>query len=993
MRYAFFILSLMASMSLTAQNFNFSFWGSGQRVCLTDATIDISIPLATIHFRESQQNTTQAVSVYRRPMNGNGSAWLQVATNLPPGTSSWTDLNVETGDVWEYQVRRSTATSDAIGYTMAAINYDQSNYRGQMILLLAENIRTAMPEKLEELKRDLTGEGWYVNELIVPRAFGWNSHDTVLTIKNQISEIYYNAPTDDKPKLLFILGHVPMPRSGLNGQAPDDHIQNAGARGADTFYADINGVFTDTETYNPGGLATPLAINLPGDFKWDQEFIPSELEMAFGRVDFFDLTSVTESEAFLTERYLDRLHKYRHIYPGWNMGAKSAFYLGYNNSNDGSYRSLVPLSGYDSVYQNQVGSLHPQWVENNGPFAVYMQNQFQPSVSEWNTYGMNATLFSSDQSYWGFGDVPEANQYSRIRALLALDTKCLVSVWTTMAINIFHQSGIGDPAGLACKQIMDHNLINQKLEKPEQPYDTPAFWNRMHFAFHGDPSIRFYQVYPPSAPQITTNGQQISIQWQASPDSRVAGYHIYKSNTEFGIYNRITSYAITVPEFIDPGYQTGDWYMIRAIVFQKTGSGVFINPSQGIFIQGTITLPGQPGMIAGDQLVCAESEQTYSIDEVVGASFYSWTIPEGWSGNSESNMISVTTGGEGGSITVTAMNQYGSGLPSALDVIVQHVPDPAGTISGNQQICGGTSQIYSIEPVTGASTYQWVLPAGWSGSSATYEIETIAGFSPGIISVNAANECGTGSIAQTNVFVSNLPEPAGEISGPADVCIGDISLYMVDEIPGADTYNWVLPEGASGSGNGNTIEVQFSPDAVSDYISVSGQNACGAGPEAEFFTTVKPSPDQPQVTLTGAVLMSDAGNGNQWYTPTGPIEGATGQFFEAHTNDLYHTIVTVDECSSVPSVPIYVIVTNTSVSDIQTDWLVYPNPATNLLYVNGDLNINTAQAEIVDIHGTRQHFRYSDDLSTIDISSLKPGIYLLQIRYGESQVVKRFVKY
>jgi hypothetical protein len=116
--------------------------------------------------------------------------------------------------------------------------------------------------------------------------------------------------------------------------------------------------------------------------------------------------------------------------------------------------------------------------------------------------------------------------------------------------------------------------------------------------------------------------------------------------------------------------------MIRAVVFQETGSGIFINPSQGIFIQGTISLPEQPGPITGNEVVCSGSDQTYSIDEVVGATSYSWTIPEGWTGNSESNQISVTTVGVGGPITVSAINQYGSSLPSVLDVIVQLIPDP-----------------------------------------------------------------------------------------------------------------------------------------------------------------------------------------------------------------------------------------------------------------------------------------------------------------------------
>ena len=576
---------------------------------------------------------------------------------------------------------------------------------------------------------------------------------------------------------------------------------------------------------------------------------------------------------------------------------------------------------------------------------------------------------------------------------LALDTKCLVSVWTTMAINIFHQSGIGDPAGLACKQIMDHNLINQKLEKPEQPYDTPDFWNRMHFAFHGDPSIRFFQVYPPSDPLMTVNGQQISLQWQPSPDIRVAGYHIYKSSNEFGIYNRITANPVTETEFIIPGYQTGDWYMIRAIVFQETGSGVFINPSQGIFIQGTISLPEQPGPIAGNLAVCAGSEQTYSIDEVVGASYYSWIIPEGWVGNSETGVISVTAGEEGGSISVTAMNQYGSSLPSVLDVMVIAIPDSPEAIFGDQQVCAGSSQIYSVEPVTGASIYNWVLPEGWSGSSTINEIETIAGISPGIISVSANNECGTGGVAQTNVIVSNLPEPAGEISGPAEICTNDIAIYSVDEIAGSDNYNWVLPDGAYGSGTGNEIEVQFSPDAVSGYISVSGQNECGTGYDAQFFMTVRPSPDQPQVLVTGNVLMSDAITGNHWYSTAGPIEGATVQYFEATASDYYHTMVTVSGCSSVPSVPVYVVVTNTSVYDNPTVWNVYPNPAVNMLYIKSDFKINTELVEIVDIYGTMRKARFIENSSTIDISCLKPGIYLLQIGCGKSLVVKRFVKY
>lgn len=137
-----------------------------------------------------------------------------------------------------------------------------------MVLLVADDIPQNLANKYHQLKKEITGDGWYVNELIVPRASNWDSGEEVVAIKNQISQVYQDQPENDKPKLLFILGHLPLPRCGsADVVAPDEHSQNRGARGCDAYYADMDGLFTDTSTYNPGGLVTPLAVNLPGDFK------------------------------------------------------------------------------------------------------------------------------------------------------------------------------------------------------------------------------------------------------------------------------------------------------------------------------------------------------------------------------------------------------------------------------------------------------------------------------------------------------------------------------------------------------------------------------------------------------------------------------------------------------------------------------------------------------------------------------------------------------
>ena len=590
----FIALLIFMQLKLITQNFNFDFNSTGRRVCLVSSEADLTNVQVKLIFHDSLSNTNEPIVVNRRLLGT--SAWNSVAASLTPGTGHWIDSNVNLGEVWEYQVKRENTWSfsgldyDATGYTLAALLSDNSVYKGQMILLVADDIPINLAIKYNRLKRELTNDGWYVNELVVTRASNWDSGIEVVNIKNQIQNIYNNAPSNDKPKLLFILGHVPMPRCGSTDVvAPDDHSQNKGARGCDGYYADLEGLYTDTATYNPGGLSTPLAINLPGDHKWDQDFFPSDVEMAFGRIDFADITEIALPEATLLENYLDRLSNYKNVNPGFEMGEKSGFYLGYNNSNDGSYRSLVNISKPDLVFQKTGNSIHNEWVQNNGPFKIYMQNQVVPEISDWQNFGMNATVYSSDQSYWGFGDVPQpSGVYSRIRSLLGVDSKCLITLWTTTGLNIFHQACHGESFGLAMKDIINHNTTNNYLEKPQQQYDTQAWWNRTHFEIWGDPTVNLFQVKPISNLTLTDISGNAVLQWTPSSESNLAGYHIYESSSEFGIYQRITNSPISESSFQIQNYSLTTWYMVKAVKIVESGCGKFLHPSIGISILGEL---------------------------------------------------------------------------------------------------------------------------------------------------------------------------------------------------------------------------------------------------------------------------------------------------------------------------------------------------------------------------------------------------------------------
>jgi hypothetical protein len=115
----------------------------------------------------------------------------------------------------------------------------QSGYRGRMILLIDNTITTPLSTEIEQLKTDLIGDGWFVETIEAQRVAGWNGGQAVTVVKQQIVNVYNAAPTNDKSKLLFILGHVPVARSGLALEAADGHPENEGALASDAYYAEM----------------------------------------------------------------------------------------------------------------------------------------------------------------------------------------------------------------------------------------------------------------------------------------------------------------------------------------------------------------------------------------------------------------------------------------------------------------------------------------------------------------------------------------------------------------------------------------------------------------------------------------------------------------------------------------------------------------------------------------------------------------------------------
>ncbi|MEI6489001.1 MAG: PKD-like domain-containing protein, partial [Bacteroidota bacterium] len=157
---------------------------------------------------------------------------------------------------------------------------------------------------------------------------------------------------------------------------------------------------------------------------------------------------------------------------------------------------------------------------------------------------------------------------------------------------------------------------------------------------------------------------------------------------------------------------------------------------------------GTPGVITGPTVTCGMSSAAYSVAPVAGATSYNWTLPAGASisaGLGTNSIVASFTSGIAGTVSVMANNGCSNSVARTL--AVSKVPATPGAITGPTVICGLGTAAYSIAPVTGATNYLWVAPAGVSiasGQGTTSIVVNVAttAFASGLIRVYAQTTCG-----------------------------------------------------------------------------------------------------------------------------------------------------------------------------------------------------------------------------------------------------------
>lgn len=553
-----FIFSLVCSALLFSQ-------GSPRELSVElTAVVQKNPALIKLKWRPYYNTTypVQKYNIYRKFKTGTNFN-SHIAT-LNGNATEFIDSNVSPGISYEYFVERIMPYNIGHGYINSGIDLPVVENRGNMILLVDNTFSISLASELTRLENDLEGDGWNVIRHDVSRT------DSVPHIKSIIVSDFNADPVNTKA--LFLFGHVPVPYSGY--LAPDGHGDHAGAWSTDTYYGDVDGVWTDHSVSTQTWTAT-RSENFPGDGRFDQN-APDHMELQVGRVDLWGMNAFTNPEQKLLQNYLDKDHEYRNkkfttikrgIIDdnfGYNVGAMSRM----------AYKNFSTLIGYDSIYEgdyttSMTGNSY-QWSYGVGGSTYTRCGGVVYTVGGFDHGNFDGVFTILMGSYFGDFDIED----NVMRAALA-QGHMLTSFWGNRPEWLIHHMAMGENIGYSAR--LSQN--NDSLYFKDGNYPLSVSMNLM-----GDPSLRTDVVSPVSNVIATTTGNNCNISWTASPQAGVLGYNVYMKNDSNEIYTRLNTNLITGTSYTDscllyPGIYK---YMVRAVFLEVTTSGSYYNMSQGI---------------------------------------------------------------------------------------------------------------------------------------------------------------------------------------------------------------------------------------------------------------------------------------------------------------------------------------------------------------------------------------------------------------------------
>ncbi len=302
---------------------------------------------------------------------------------------------------------------------------------------------------------------------------------------------------------------------------------------------------------------------------------------------------------------------------------------------------------------------------------------------------------------------------------------------------------------------------------------------------------------------------QSGISFSIPPIVNASGY-LWNLPMGFNITSGQNTNSITID--VSPTASSGQ---ITVAGVNSCGQGI-TSPPLNITVND---VPATPAGISGLSTVCqGVSGVIYSVAAITGATSYEWQLPSGitFSGGS-TNQISANFSltAISGTIQVRGINSCGEGPWSQpFNVTVNTLPQAAGTISGDNQICAPSNGlIFTVANITGASSYEWEFPSGFTVTGSDQQnsitLNALSNANSGGIRVRGINDCGTSSFSP--VFNISVSSPATAFAGNnSSICEGSTFDLNQATATNYSSIQWTTTGDGSFS-NSNVLRPEYTP--------------------------------------------------------------------------------------------------------------------------------------------------------------------------------------
>jgi len=361
----------------------------------------------------------------------------------------------------------------------------------------------------------------------------------------------------------------------------------------------------------------------------------------------------------------------------------------------------------------------------------------------------------------------------------------------------------------------------------------------------------------------------------------------------------------------------------------------------------SLTVNSLPIVSATSPVICTGSTGTITASGT--ATTFTWSTGE--NGASITPSPTVTT-----DYTVTGADANGCTNIATTTITVNSLP--VVSVSSATACAGSPATLTA----SGTSTYTWStteLGASIAPSATTTTDYTVSG--------SDLNGCTNSAIATLTVIAL----PTINISGNSTaVCAGTTTSLTAS---GANTYTW--------STNATTASVAVTPTTTTDYTVTGTDNTTLCTNTMVATLTVIPLPDNTVVSNAGLLTAINAVATYQW------INCNTHSAIATETNQTYMPTVTgsyqvkLTENGCVDTSACY-LVTVTGIQDLSNADLIrmYPNPATDALYIQTNMVFENASIEVYDMIGQKVLTEsVQSNMTRLNIADLNNAVYYVRV--------------